>query len=202
TPMTANPFLNSTLGAMLAECAGRFSEREAVVAGDQRITYAELHRRAQQFARGLSALGVRQGDKVALWLPNRPAWLVAQYGCALISHRNCRPHGWYCGEAVRLTPADRVLHALPFSGTWGGLCIPLAALTHGACLVVMESFEAGEALRLIEQERISVWNGVDAMALALLEHPDLARRDRSTLRTGGFALTGGAVEGLFEAVVE
>src|SRR5947207_13563501 len=82
--MTANPFLDSTLGAMLAECAGRFSEREAVVAGDQRITYAELHRRAQQFARGLSALGVRQGDKVALWLPNRPAWLVAQYGCALI----------------------------------------------------------------------------------------------------------------------
>ena len=329
--MTANPFLDSTLGAMLAECAARFPEREALVAGDQRITYVELNHRAQQFARALLALGVRKDDKVALWLPNRPTWLVAQYGCALIgavvvalntrykarelayilnqsdattllltdrlgpvdflaildavlpelhqaapgrlvapkfpllervivdaeasypgclrladvlegaerpesgraleaaraepaaddpftllytsgttsfpkgaviSHRNCLPHGWYSGEAMRLTPADRVLHALPLSGTWGGLCIPLAALTHGACLVLMESFEAGEALRLIEQERITVWNGVDAMALALLEHPDLPRRDRSTLRTGGFALTGGAVEGLFEAVVE
>jgi fatty-acyl-CoA synthase len=40
------------------------------------------------------------------------------------------------------------------------------------------------------------------MAQAMLEHPDLARRDRSTLRTGGFACTGGGGHGLFEAVVE
>jgi fatty-acyl-CoA synthase len=58
------------------------------------------------------------------------------------------------------------------------------------------------ALRLIEAERITVWNGVDAMAMPMLEHPDLSGRDRSRLRTGGFAATGGGVEGLFEAVVE
>jgi fatty-acyl-CoA synthase len=58
------------------------------------------------------------------------------------------------------------------------------------------------ALRLIEAERITVWNGVDTMAVPMLDHPDLERRDRSSLRTGGFASTGGGRLGLFEAVVE
>jgi fatty-acyl-CoA synthase len=101
-----------------------------------------------------------------------------------------------------MTEADRVLHALPLSGTWGGLCIPLATFTHGATLVLMEIFEAAVALRLMEDERVTVWNGVDAMAVPMLEHPDLARRDRSRLRTGGFAATGGGVDGLFQAVVQ
>jgi fatty-acyl-CoA synthase len=121
---------------------------------------------------------------------------------AIISHRNCLPHGWWCGAVLRMTEADRVLHALPLSGTWGGVCIPLATFTHGAALVLMETFEPAVALRLMEDERITVWNGVDAMAVPMLEHPDLARRDRSRLRTGGFAATAGGVQGLFEAVVE
>ncbi|HUM15693.1 MAG TPA: AMP-binding protein [Candidatus Nitrosotalea sp.] len=121
---------------------------------------------------------------------------------AVISHLNCLPHGWWCGEVMRLGVDDRVLHSLPLSGTWGGLCIPLAAFTHGSALVLMETFEPALALRLMETERITVWNGVDTMAIPILAHPDLARRDRSRLRTGGFAATGGGVEGLFEAVVE
>jgi fatty-acyl-CoA synthase len=326
-----NPFLRETVGGMLAAMATRARDREAIVATDRRITYAELYRQARRVAAGLLALGVRKDDKVALWLPNRPEWFFVQAGCALIgavvvalntrykahelryilrqsdattlvcadhsgpvdfletlgevlpslreavpgelgedefpvlrrvivdaddpyagclrlrdvqeagdapdaapalraaaaalrpedpftilytsgttsfpkgaviSHLNCLPHGWWCGEVMRLTEADRVLHALPLSGTWGGLCVPLAALTHGAALVLMETFEAAVALRLIETERITVWNGVDAMAIPMLEHPDLARRDRSRLRTGGFAATGGGVQGLFEAVVE
>ena len=60
---------------------------------------------------------------------------------AVISHRNAVPHGWYCGEVLGVTPADRVLHALPFSGTWGGLNIPLTTLSHGGALVLMETFE-------------------------------------------------------------
>ncbi|MEX2221506.1 MAG: AMP-binding protein [Candidatus Rokuibacteriota bacterium] len=121
---------------------------------------------------------------------------------AVISHRNCVPHGWWCGEVLRLTEADRVLHALPLSGTWGGLCIPLAAFSHGAAVILMETFEPAVALRLMEDERVTVWNGVDTMAIPMLAHPDLTTRDRSRLRTGGFAATGGGEQGLFEAVVE
>jgi fatty-acyl-CoA synthase len=121
---------------------------------------------------------------------------------AVMSHLNCLPHGWWCGEVMRLTEADRVLHALPLSGTWGGVCIPLATFSHGAALILPEAFEPALALRLMETERVTVWNGVDSMAVPMLEHPDLARRDRSRLRTGGFAATGGGVQGLFEAVVK
>jgi fatty-acyl-CoA synthase len=120
---------------------------------------------------------------------------------AVISHRNCVPHGWHCGEALRVTERDRVLHALPFTGTWGGLCIPLSTLSHGACLVIMETFEPAVALLLMERERITIWNAVDAMAIAVLDHPDFARRDRSTLRTGGFGMTGGGRDGLFDEIV-
>src|SRR5512132_3771449 len=70
-----NPFLHET---------ARAGEREAIVASDRRITYAQLHREAQRVARGLLALGVKKNDKVALWLPTRPEWLFAQYGCAMI----------------------------------------------------------------------------------------------------------------------
>jgi fatty-acyl-CoA synthase len=121
---------------------------------------------------------------------------------AVIAHDNAVPHGWYAGFVTRITERDRVLHALPLSGTWGGLCIPLSTWSHGAALVLMDHFDPAVALRLVETERITVWNGVDAMAMAVLEHPDLRTRDRSSLRTGGWGTTGGGIHGIFEAVVE
>ena len=65
----------------------------------------------------------------------------------------------------------------------------------------METFDPAVALHLIEREGITIWNAVDAMAIAVLDHPDLARRKRSTLRTGGFGMTGGGRDGLFEDIV-
>ena len=82
--MPANPFAGKTVGRLLEEAAARYGDREAIVAADERIRYAELHRRVERLARGLQALGVRKDDTVALWLPNRPAWLVAQHACARI----------------------------------------------------------------------------------------------------------------------
>jgi fatty-acyl-CoA synthase len=121
---------------------------------------------------------------------------------AVISHRNAVPHGWHCGEVLGVGPADRVLHALPFSGTWGGLNIPLTTLSHGGALVLMDAFDPGVALSLMERERITIWNAVDAMVIAVLDHADLRRRDRSTLRTGGFGMTGGGRDGLFVEIVD
>lgn len=121
---------------------------------------------------------------------------------AMITHRNCVPHGWNVGEVLRMTPDDRVLHALPAAGTWGGVNIPLVTWSHGACLVLMDVFDPLRALRLIERERCTVWNAVDAMVKAMLEHPDLDRYDRASLRTGGIGSTGGGGHGLFEAWVE
>ncbi len=82
--MTVNPFVDASAAGMLTAVAERFPEREALVATDRRVTYAEMLHEAQRFARAFLALGVARNDKVALWLPNRPAWLFAQYGAAMI----------------------------------------------------------------------------------------------------------------------
>ena len=79
-----NPFLDATAGRMLELAAARFSDRQAIVAADRCISYAEFLAEAERVARGLLALGIAKDDKVALWLPNRPAWLFVHYGCAMI----------------------------------------------------------------------------------------------------------------------
>ena len=79
-----NPFLEATAGQMLAAAAARFPDRDAIIAGDLSIPYARLVILCERLARGFLALGIRKDDKVALWLPNRPAWLIAQYACAMI----------------------------------------------------------------------------------------------------------------------
>jgi fatty-acyl-CoA synthase len=121
---------------------------------------------------------------------------------AMISHRNCVPHGWNTGAQLRLTPEDRVLHALPAAGTWGGLNIPLSTWSHGACLVLMEAWDPLRALVLIERERCTVFNAVDTMLKPMFEHPDFDRYDHSSLRTGAFASVGGGGPAMLEMVVK
>jgi fatty-acyl-CoA synthase len=319
----AAPPFAATAWDLLTHAAAAHGAREAMVFGDERVTFTRFRDRALALAAGLAALGLGPGDALAIWLPNRPAWYVAQYACArlgvvvvalnpryrahelayilrqsdarallltdrlgpvdyletlhevlpalcdavpgelaaegfprlrhvivdaedpypgchrladlldvpggalpappraddlltllytsgttsfpkgaMISHENCVPHGWHCGEVLGLGPADRVLHALPAAGTWGGLNVPLTAWSHGAALVLMDAWDPLRALDLIERERCTVWNAVDVMARSLLAHPDRRRHDLSSLRTGGFAATGGGEHGLFEAVVE
>ena len=73
-----------TLGQMVDRSAERFPDREAVVFKGERVTYAELKRRADDFARGLLGLGLGPGDHVVLWMPNCVEWSVANLGIAKI----------------------------------------------------------------------------------------------------------------------
>jgi len=65
-----------TLGQMVDRAAAQHPDREAIVFKKERVTYAELKRRADDFARGLLALGLGPGDHVVLWMPNRVEWAV------------------------------------------------------------------------------------------------------------------------------
>jgi fatty-acyl-CoA synthase len=60
--------------------AAAWGERAAIVDGEHRCTYAELRRRALDVAGGFAGLGVRKGDRVAIWLPNALDWVVAFFG--------------------------------------------------------------------------------------------------------------------------
>jgi fatty-acyl-CoA synthase len=61
--------------------AERYPESDAVVsvAQGQRLTYGELQRATDEFARGLAALGVKHGDRVGIWSTNNLEWIIAQF---------------------------------------------------------------------------------------------------------------------------
>jgi fatty-acyl-CoA synthase len=73
-----------TIPDLIDELAQRYPEREAVVGSGQRYTYRELRTEVRHLARGLHALGVRRGDKVAILMGNRPEWLIADFAITLL----------------------------------------------------------------------------------------------------------------------
>src|SRR5262245_57023194 len=68
----------STLTAFLDAQA---SEAPALFDRDRPVTYAALADEAARLAAGLRSIGVGAGDRVALWLPNLPAWLTTFFAC-------------------------------------------------------------------------------------------------------------------------
>jgi acyl-CoA synthetase (AMP-forming)/AMP-acid ligase II len=72
--------LPPTLPAMLREAALRHGARPAVVDGPVTLSFAALAAQAVLAARGLIALGVQAGDRVALWAPNLHEWIIAACG--------------------------------------------------------------------------------------------------------------------------
>lgn len=63
------------IGSFLDLSATRFPDREAIVFGDRSTTYRDLQRRVAALAAGLTGLGVGPGDRVAVWMRNRPELL-------------------------------------------------------------------------------------------------------------------------------
>ncbi|MDD4648788.1 MAG: AMP-binding protein [Desulfoplanes sp.] len=77
---------NQTLGQMLDETISLYPDNEAVVYVDRdfRLTYKEFGEVVDQAARGLMALGVEKGHKVAVWASNIPFWVTLQFATAKI----------------------------------------------------------------------------------------------------------------------
>lgn len=78
-------------------------------------------------------------------------------------------------------PQGAGLVSIPFFHTTGCNAVLLVAMAIGQKLVCQRRFDAGEALALIERERITSAGGVPAVAIALMTHPDRDRYDLSSL---------------------
>ena len=80
------PLLGETIGENLRRTVERHGESEALVVPHQgyRATYRQLWKQTSLVARGLIARGVRRGDRVGIWAPNRFEWVVVQYATARI----------------------------------------------------------------------------------------------------------------------
>ena len=78
------PLIGETIGVHFDRMAERFADRDALVVRHQNIrwSYRELREQADAFAAGLTALGLKRGERVGIWSPNNSEWVVAQFATA------------------------------------------------------------------------------------------------------------------------
>jgi len=301
-----------TLGSIISGVAATYPKREAIVAGQQRINYDVLMDRVDSLANALLKLGVKKGDKVAIWMGNKPEWVYANYACSKIGApvvplntrykayelehilgqsdsttlfmmdrfinidyvpiidevcpelKNSKPGQLECEsfpflkriimfgkshypgmldyytvlnsgkdyaksdgfekaqEAVKqedvyiipftsgttgfpkgvvtthyqylrvvegvsarlnMSDQDRIVVVSPFSHNMGNMTGMLLGACNGACIIPMESFDPGEALRLIHEEKVSKFAGSPTMYIMMLDHPDFPKRDTTSIRS-------------------
>src|SRR6201993_1941825 len=77
----ANDFHATDVWSLLTHWAEATPEAPAFLHGDRALSFAELHEQALRAAQGLADLGVGPGDRVALWLPNMPAYPILYFAC-------------------------------------------------------------------------------------------------------------------------
>jgi fatty-acyl-CoA synthase len=104
---------------------------------------------------------------------------------ATLTHFNLVNNGFFVGEGLRLTAADKICIPVPMYHCFGMVLGVLAAMTHGAASVFCsEGFDAHSMLQAVASERCTVLHGVPTMFIAALEHPRFKEFDLSSLRTG------------------
>ena len=80
------PLKGETIGQNLRQIAAKFPERTALNSEYQqyRANYSEFLEQVEQVAKALMAHGIRRGDRVGIWSPNRYEWVLVQYATALM----------------------------------------------------------------------------------------------------------------------
>ena len=115
---------------------------------------------------------------------------------ATLTHHGLLNNGYFVGVRCGFTDQDRICVPVPYYHCFGMVLGNLAALAHGACVVLPgASFEPAATLQAVQQERCTALYGLPTMFVAELALPDLADRDLSSLRDRGHrrgALLGGA----------
>lgn len=108
---------------------------------------------------------------------------------ALLHHRGLTNNARFYAQRLQLQPGEVYVNPMPLFHTAGCAMGVLGAVQARAVHVPVFAFDPGLVLELIEAERSRVFGGVPTMLIAMLEHPDLARRDLSSLRC---AMSGGS----------
>ncbi len=312
------PLRHATICAIFSETVSRFGPREAAVFPQfgKRYSFYDLDREVDAFAGGLLSLGLIRGDRVGIWAPNRPEWLITQFATARVglvlvninpayrlseleyalnkvnckalvtaasfkssdyismirqlapeidrcepgkldaarlpslkavirmgrektagmlnfddipviggpaqimrldaiateldpddainiqftsgttgspkgatlTHYNIVNNATFNARAMGFTEADRVCIPVPLYHCFGMVMGTLACVASGATMVFPgESFDAGATLEAVSAERCTALYGVPTMFVSMLDHPDFARHDYSSLRTGVMA---------------
>ncbi len=104
---------------------------------------------------------------------------------ATLTHRNILNNGFFIGEAMQLSAADRLCIPVPLYHCFGMVLGNLACLTHGATIVYPnDGFDALSVLQTVQDEKCTGLHGVPTMFIAELDHPRFSEFNLSSLRTG------------------
>ena len=112
--------MGATIPEILARAAEQFGANEALVDGDVRLTFAQLHDEVNEAARSFIAHGIELGDRVAIWAPNIHEWVVAGLGAlsagAAIVPLNTRFKGNEAADVLQRSGAKILLTVNGFLG--------------------------------------------------------------------------------------
>src|SRR5262249_51416839 len=104
---------------------------------------------------------------------------------ATLTHHNLLNNGFFCGETMRYTEADRLCIPARLFHCFGSSIWVMACLTHGTAMVFPgEGFDPLAVLQTVQEQRCTSLYGVPTMFIAEMAHPDFDRYDLSSLRTG------------------
>ena len=103
----------------------------------------------------------------------------------LLTHHNILNNALFTAEAMKFGSDDRLCVPVPFYHCFGMVLANLLCLSVGACIVVpAPHFDPLATLEALQNERCTALHGVPTMFISQLEHPEFARFDLSSLRTG------------------
>ncbi|WP_034091082.1 AMP-binding protein [Streptacidiphilus albus] len=184
-------FKTSDYAGMLAEAAPRCSAlRNVLLIGEEPWTALLASGRSGDGERDrarLDALGAElaPGDPINIQYTSGTTGFPKG---ATLSHRNILNNGYFVGELCEYTEADRICVPVPFYHCFGMVMGNLAAVSHGACVVIpAPAFDPAATLRAVAGERCTSLYGVPTMFIAMLNDPsfaDFLAHDLSALRTG------------------
>ncbi len=108
----------------------------------------------------------------------------------MLTHYNVVNNGKCIGDRMGLSTADRMMIHVPMFHCFGMTLSMTSSMTHGTTMCPMPYFSAKSSLACINQEKITCFNGVPTMFIAMFNHPDYRRTDFSHMRTGIMAGAG------------
>ena len=108
----------------------------------------------------------------------------------MLTHYNVVNNGKCIGDRMGLSTADRMMIQVPMFHCFGMVLSMTSSMTHGATVCPLPYFSAKQSLACINQEKITCFNGVPTMFIAMFNHPDYRKTDFSHMRTGIMAGAG------------
>ncbi len=101
-----------------------------------------------------------------------------------LTHRNIANDGFWIGACQNLSARDRVCIPVPLFHCFGCVLGVMSCVNHGSTMVLLEKFDPVQVMASIEREKCTATYGVPTMYIAMLDHPEFAKFNLSSLRTG------------------